>query len=896
VRALGLHGPTITGRIRDDPGLLLLTGLVVALAAALTSAVAPLTERTADRAIEHTVRDAGTRATVVATFPRQDEDPDGQARDPGSVRELRQDADYAQHTMPDRLAAVVSPGVTSLTTPPLQLVDAGPGRYLRLAYLDTPQGPPAVTYTAGGPPQPSTDGAVPADDALWPVQVALSEASATALGLEPGDRLPAEDVQHRRVDVRISGIFVAASPRADAWLSSPELLHPVQGVTEGVERISAAALVSPEALPDLRLAVPTDDLTERVVFNPQPDELSWRGSSALARSVVSLKSSTALARGRISWDSLLDRVLADGQAQVATARGQAQVVLLGLLGSVLLVLALAARLLVRRRAGSVAMARERGAALLGIGTELLVEALLVALAGAGAGVLATLLLVGAAGWGLTVPVVLVAALGAPVLGVLVAAGSTDVRRVPANRSARRTAARSRRLRRYLVEATVVAVAALTFVALRQRGVTGGDLGSGDPTAASAPVWWTVAGTLVVLRVFPGLAGFVLGRARGSRTVVGFVVGARLAQVGARLLPLLVVTVTVAQLTLGISLAATEQHGQTAGALLAVGGDARVTAVADPSVTQTARDVAAAPGVDEAVAGRVADDVQASSRESAATVTLVVVDAAAYERLLAASPLPDAPQLAKLQAGGAGDPVPALLLGGDPRLRIDPVLRWDDVPIALSVVGVAPQVEAATGPVVVVDAAAFAATGAAADPDTVWAVGPGSAAAVRHVAGPAGEVELLDDVLAARRDAPLASGLVHLAVAVSALLLLLAVLGVVLGAALEAPARAESLGRLRSLGLGRAELWRLLAGELLTPVVVGSVAGLLLGLGCALTSLGSLELEKVTGEAGSPDLVVPWWAGLTLVVPLAAALLTTQVEARRLRRTGLARLLRAGDQR
>ena len=194
MRALGLHGPTITGRIRNDPGLLLLTGLVVALAAALTSAVAPLTERTADRAIEHTVRDAGTRATVVATFPRQEEDPQGQARDPGSVRELRQDARYAQHTMPARLAAVVSPGVTSHTTPPLQLLDAGPGRYLRLAYLNTPQGPPAVTYTAGGPPQPSTDGDVTAGDALWPVQVALSEASATALGLGPGDRLPAEDV------------------------------------------------------------------------------------------------------------------------------------------------------------------------------------------------------------------------------------------------------------------------------------------------------------------------------------------------------------------------------------------------------------------------------------------------------------------------------------------------------------------------------------------------------------------------------------------------------------------------------------------------------------------------------------------------------------------------------
>ena len=43
-------------------------------------------------------------------------------------------------------------------------------------------------------------------------------------------------------------------------------------------------------------------------------------------------------------------------------------------------------------------------------------------------------------------------------------------------------------------------------------------------------------------------------------------------------------------------------------------------------------------------------------------------------------------------------------------------------MALDVVGEAPRVGAATDPVVVVDAAAFAAAGAVADPDTIWAVG------------------------------------------------------------------------------------------------------------------------------------------------------------------------------
>ena len=403
-----LHRATITGRLRTEPGLLLVIGLVVALAAGLTAAVAPLSERTADRAIAATVRDAGPRGAVVATMPSESDDFDGKSRDPLSLVKFRQDTEYAEFTLPARLKAVVSPGTASLTTPALHLLD-GPGRYLRLAFLDTPQGPPVVTYTAGGPPQASV-GADQLNDPVkpgpepWRVQVALSEAAAGALGLAPGDVLTAEDAQHRQVAIQVSGVFVATSPDDEAWQVTPELLHPVQGVTEGVQRASVAALVSPEALPDLRLAVPLDDLTHRVIFNPRPERLRWRSSSELRQDVVALQSSAGLARGKIAWDSLLDRVLTDGRDQVAAARGQAQVLLLGLLASALLVLALAAQLLVRRRAGSVALARERGAALSDIGAELLVESVLVAVAGTAAGLLVTWLLVGDAAWRWALPV------------------------------------------------------------------------------------------------------------------------------------------------------------------------------------------------------------------------------------------------------------------------------------------------------------------------------------------------------------------------------------------------------------------------------------------------------------------------------------------------------------
>ena len=158
------------------------------------------------------------------------------------------------------------------------------------------------------------------------------------------------------------------------------------------------------------------------------------------------------------------------------------------------------------------------------------------------------------------------------------------------------------------------------------------------------------------------------------------------------------------------------------------------------------------------------------------------------------------------------------------------------------------------------------------------------------------MEVLTKVVDGRRSAPLASRLVHLASASAILLVMFAVLGVALAAAAEAPARAESLGRLRSLGLGRPGVRRVLLGELVSPVLVGAVAGLLLGAGSALVMFGSLSLELVTGQSSTPGLVVPWWTAATVVVLVGTAALIARVEADRVGRLPLAALLRGGDQR
>ena len=889
------HGPTIRGRLRSDAGLLVLIGLVVAVTTLLVAAATPLGDRAADRAVSAAVRDAGLDAVVVATLPQEGGGPVGTARDPQLAEELRQVASDAQLELPPKLSAVLHPGVTTVATPALHLLEAGPARYLDLTYVDTPAGSPAVTYVAGGPPGPGVDDASAAlapDAPPHPVQVAVSRAVARALGVGPGDRLGTEDDRHRPVRVRISGVYVPTQPRSVAWQVAPDLLAATRAVSEGLERITGGALVSPESLPDLPLAVPADDLAHHIVFVPRPELVRWRDTGTVIQEVAHLQASADLAGSGISWDSSLGRVLSDARGRISAAQGQAEVILVGLVLAALLVLALAAQLLVARRAGPLTMARERGASLITLAAELFAESLLVASIGTALGLAAARLVAGGVGWAWTVPVLLVAALAAPLRGGVFAARATSVRRVPANRSARRALERARRAERLAVEAVALVAAVLSYVALRQRGIVQ-QSGWGNLTAAAAAVAGAVVGTLVCARLLAPALRLGLRAARRSTADAALLVLARLGQTAARLLPLLAVSVAVAQLTFGIALAATEQHGQDAGALLAVGGDARLTTAApDPALVAEARRVAGAPGVRAAVAARVADDVQLVSRHGAAPVRLVVVDATAYRRLLELSGLPDAPQLARLSAGtGTQTAVPALLFGGEPGLRDGAALQWQDATVPLTVVGTAPDVDASTEPVVVVDSDALAAAGASATPDTVWAVGPGAADALTSRHGSASVVTYADQ-LHARRHAPLASALVRLAAISSVLLLVYALLGVVLTAAGEAPARGQALGRLRSLGLADADLRRVLSGELLASVTLPALAGLGLGLGGAYATFGSLSLERITGETVAPHVVVPWWAALAVGAVVLTALAVAAAEWRRLRRRPLAELLRS----
>ena len=216
-----VHRPTVRGRLRIDRGLLVLIGLVVALASALLAAVWPLTVRTADEAMTESVRGAGAGASVVATLPPRTFRGE-RVRDADALERFALDVEFTRNELPEGLASVVHPSTASLVSESLSVTGPGPAQDLRLAYVEAPTEPPAVTWVAGGAPQssagPGEEDIVLSDkDPPWPVQVGLSERVAAALGLDPGARLVLEDQYGYDVVALVTGIYSPDDPQDPAW-------------------------------------------------------------------------------------------------------------------------------------------------------------------------------------------------------------------------------------------------------------------------------------------------------------------------------------------------------------------------------------------------------------------------------------------------------------------------------------------------------------------------------------------------------------------------------------------------------------------------------------------------------------------------------------------------------
>ncbi|MDH2425107.1 ABC transporter permease [Sphaerisporangium sp. TRM90804] len=149
-----------------------------------------------------------------------------------------------------------------------------------------------------------------------------------------------------------------------------------------------------------------------------------------------------------------------------------------------------------------------------------------------------------------------------------------------------------------------------------------------------------------------------------------------------------------------------------------------------------------------------------------------------------------------------------------------------------------------------------------------------------------------------RDDPLASGLQGALILGFAAALVFAVLGFLVNAAVAARERLAEFAILRALGVGFRQIFGLLAVEQAFLVVLSLVGGTLLALGVTVLVVPHIVL---TGQAAavtpSVVLAIPWPATLAMLVTVAVLLFAIIAGlARSLRRHGLGRVLRIGEDR
>ncbi|NHT17599.1 hypothetical protein, partial [Cellulomonas sp. IC4_254] len=489
-RRAGLDLGTLPRRSAAQAGPLALVAVLVALVVALAAAVPRAVARVSDEAVRTAVARAGTDADLVVTtttaFPET-----GQGYD-GSAELSRQAAEQIGTGLTALLGDVLRAPVVSTASAPLALAVApgDPGATsgetaVRLVWTPTqgavvwvsgeePAGPPERVVdpddaTAGGAAAggSGTDGAAEGQAGSVepePVQVALSEAVADALGATTGDPLHLTAADGGPVEALVSGVFRPVDPGATTWHDVPDVLDPRVSRTGPATTTAAAALLSDASLAAAVAEVGPRDVqrTVRVAFEP-----GRVGADAADRVLAALPAVQA-SPGTIGWGaaggslhSSAVGVLRAATEELAAARAAATALVLGGVAVGALLLVLTAGLLARRRSGDLVTRRARGATLPALAVELGAEAVVAVGLGAAAGLLvAGAVVPGPVPAAAVLALAGVAALALPTAALRLAHGVADPgRRRPGGRA-------DARARRLAAELALVALAAGAVVALR----------------------------------------------------------------------------------------------------------------------------------------------------------------------------------------------------------------------------------------------------------------------------------------------------------------------------------------------------------------------------------------------------------------------------------------------
>lgn len=775
------------------------------------------------------------------------------------------------------------------------------------------------------PPDPVQGPLDPPNPATVELELTISDATATAMGIEVGDRLDmAEtnspfgsfgiDGQVEPIVIgEVTGIFAVPDPEEPFWGGDRRLVAP----NEGDASAAGAAIVSLDGLGTFLTAWPRL-VSLTYAYPADAQRVAAVTPSRLLVAFNDLRATfTGLGAGtflpvelRTGIPTLLNQYLA-GQRQAFLLLG---LVGLGVAGIAAAALVLLGVLLADRRRPALVIQRERGAGAWQIILPAIAEAVLICLPAALGGWLAARwlwpaeagdlplrLALGVASAGVVACVVMVLPLAVRDLR-----GLLQTRFAPSHPTARRL----------VIDGLVVALAVIGVVFVRSRGIAGeGADGDGGFNAylAAVPLLAGLAAGLVVLRVYPypvrGLARLA-GRLRGLVTPLALRRAGRAP--GAVNVPLVALLVAAALGAFGATVAASIDRGQALAAWRATGADYRVAS--STGGLPTTIDLDSIDGIDAVAPVWTDERVPLISSTGITTVTLVGVDPAPMAATTAGTPadpqLPAGIEIAPAGEPGRPDaPIPAVISSnlGDFRRQIGPgetfelVLAGERVSFnGVEARDAFPGV-AVDGRFIVVSRELLAAAMSLPElrAGTLYVRGaPGLEAAIREEVGGSGEIAFVTsraEVTASLRDAPLVTTvtngfLVSLAVAAGYVTLTL-----VIGLLLAASARARDVAYLRTMGLSAGQTLRMAILEQVPPILVAVVAGAALGLGIAALIGGALDLGAFAGADIAADLTIDWpllaLAGAWLLV---VASIGVAIGALAARRVDPARALRIGE--
>ncbi|WP_348786565.1 FtsX-like permease family protein [Leifsonia sp. NPDC080035] len=674
------------------------------------------------------------------------------------------------------------------------------------------------------------------------------------------------------VRLKLTGIVEPRDPSADFWDLDPVRAkgHYVDGGDSGKD-FGAVVWLDPASWPVL--AAHADETSAAIWYPVVPERFTVEGLPA-ARAALGnyLASPPAATVGGIAvpltFATSLQRPLDDFQARAQPANTLFAILAAGPLVVALTVLALGARLVVARRRDALLLMAARGASPARLRSSLAMDAAIASVPAAALGLgIAVAVTPGAVP--LAVPVLLAVLCAVlPPLALVLAAGSLTP-----------SVARATRPRwAWVAEVVVVGLAVLSVVLLSRRGLEPAGTGLGvDPLAALTPVLVALAACVLVLRVTVVPLGWLAGvfrRGRGAVALLG-ASGARGSHAGV-LWPVFALIAGVSIALFSVSVLSTERSGLDGGARARVGADLSVTAASTLTADQVTQ-IGRIPGVDRTATVEFAGGVGVSVSGRTEFVSGYLVDPRqldAVQQDLPPSARMSTP-LTDVITGRTG----AILGGWDSRIPVTSALivsQGTNVHLGVTELDFTPGLYLRDSTWVIIDRTTLPASSeVTGTPQTVLvSLAPGADAQRVHaeLARIGGAGATVGDAIAERaalRASPLVAGTESVALLSIALTALLCIGALLLTLVMNTAARIRLVATLRTIGFSSRQTAGVLAWELGPVLVVGLIAGAVVGLLLPGVVLGPLDLRGFTGSPVQPEIVRDPWLILAALAGFAA---------------------------